>query len=721
MSGSPLLRVARQSAQGRTPAVYRSCQGVSVDNPKARDKHHQMPGQRLRDFVIISYNIWQVELREADFQSSMLNQEGASLFARTQCFDHEKEGTRPRSLALQLLAATRRQALLALPGSGLPPPARDAGLWRVGEVLCSSEDASYARLDRPALSTHQLKSTQAPTAAKIVPTDASGARRCLETDHRASRMWHPHWRYKLSCYRQALSGPGRASGVLAGPGCRCNHGAATMTANKPRRGNQRRGQFEAPGHYRTFYVKAWGAPHHRALSDVQEHVYLKLTIGPKACSLPGLVLLGRGAVGDLFKYDASVLDSALSGLQSHGNLLIDWPHQVIWAPFALLEQQYVASPKTATGWCSNLTNVPSASPLRPRIIADIASYLSMLGPSFVESLERLVGPEPTNTHGIPYQLPSIEPSQVPSSESESQATPITRSSILPTDTELAAHVTQRQAQHDAVKLHSPTTLQHFVDFIRVAGLADDLTDLQRQSFAQLAESNRTMAHLRTALERTQRRATATRVANPVGYLLRTTEAPCRQAGATYQRPLLPQVDLSPWRPSHVQKIFRLSSSSPHDIRVTTHSKLRLTLYSAARFIPPDRSEHKASTCGVVPTPCPRSTALLTFQGRPAWTALSTLASPSALRAGQVRKLFEPARMRALWTQGNMQLLCAAQGRDPTGDHVNALVLHWDGCSSSAQSNGVLRSLGLSAHLLVDGVGTVYQLMDLARTKAFEAG
>jgi N-acetyl-anhydromuramyl-L-alanine amidase AmpD len=35
--------------------------------------------------------------------------------------------------------------------------------------------------------------------------------------------------------------------------------------------------------------------------------------------------------------------------------------------------------------------------------------------------------------------------------------------------------------------------------------------------------------------------------------------------------------------------------------------------------------------------------------------------------------------------------------------------------------GVLRSLGLSAHLLVDGDATVYQLMDLTQTKAFDAG
>ena len=34
---------------------------------------------------------------------------------------------------------------------------------------------------------------------------------------------------------------------------------------------------------------------------------------------------------------------------------------------------------------------------------------------------------------------------------------------------------------------------------------------------------------------------------------------------------------------------------------------------------------------------------------------------------------------------------------------------------------VLRSLGLSAHLLVDSDGTVYQLMDLAEMKAYHAG
>lgn len=103
-----------------------------------------------------------------------------------------------------------------------------------------------------------------------------------------------------------------------------------------------------------------------------------------------------------------------------------------------------------------------------------------------------------------------------------------------------------------------------------------------------------------------------------------------------------------------------------------------------------------------------------------WAAAQTIVSPAALKTINFRQMLEPARIRSLWTQGNLQV-CAVPRQDPTGAAINAVVLHWDGCNSSAQMFGVLRSLGLSAHLLVDSDATVYQLMDLAEMKAYHAG
>ena len=58
--------------------------------------------------------------------------------------------------------------------------------------------------------------------------------------------------------------------------------------------------------------------------------------------------------------------------------------------------------------------------------------------------------------------------------------------------------------------------------------------------------------------------------------------------------------------------------------------------------------------------------------------------------------------------------------DPTGQGVNTLVLHWDECLSSHHCFHVLLDRKLSAHLLVDGDGTVYQTLDLAEARAWHA-
>lgn len=106
--------------------------------------------------------------------------------------------------------------------------------------------------------------------------------------------------------------------------------------------------------------------------------------------------------------------------------------------------------------------------------------------------------------------------------------------------------------------------------------------------------------------------------------------------------------------------------------------------------------------------------------RTVWAGAQTIVSPAARKSTNFCQMLEPARIRSLWTQGNLQL-CAVPRKDATGAGVDAVVLHWDGCNSSAQMFEVLRSLGLSAHLLVDSDATVYQLMDLAEMKAYHAG
>jgi N-acetyl-anhydromuramyl-L-alanine amidase AmpD len=60
-------------------------------------------------------------------------------------------------------------------------------------------------------------------------------------------------------------------------------------------------------------------------------------------------------------------------------------------------------------------------------------------------------------------------------------------------------------------------------------------------------------------------------------------------------------------------------------------------------------------------------------------------------------------------------------RNPSGRGVDLLVLHWDGCTSAQQCFHVLLERGLSAHLLLDGDGTVYQTLDLAEASAWHGG
>ena len=81
---------------------------------------------------------------------------------------------------------------------------------------------------------------------------------------------------------------------------------------------------------------------------------------------------------------------------------------------------------------------------------------------------------------------------------------------------------------------------------------------------------------------------------------------------------------------------------------------------------------------------------------------------------------ESARWQAFWRQGTFGI-CHVPRADPSGANVNKVVLHWDACNSSAQCLRALQGGGLSAHLLLDSDGTVYQTLDLAHTKAYHAG
>lgn len=60
-------------------------------------------------------------------------------------------------------------------------------------------------------------------------------------------------------------------------------------------------------------------------------------------------------------------------------------------------------------------------------------------------------------------------------------------------------------------------------------------------------------------------------------------------------------------------------------------------------------------------------------------------------------------------------------KDPTGKRINLLVIHWDACKSSHQCFHVLMTRNLSVHFMIDGDGTVYQALDLARARAWHAG
>ena len=53
--------------------------------------------------------------------------------------------------------------------------------------------------------------------------------------------------------------------------------------------------------------------------------------------------------------------------------------------------------------------------------------------------------------------------------------------------------------------------------------------------------------------------------------------------------------------------------------------------------------------------------------------------------------------------------------------IDLLVLHFDGCRSSRQCYDVLVERGLSAHLMLDRDGTIYQALDLQTACAFHAG
>jgi len=68
----------------------------------------------------------------------------------------------------------------------------------------------------------------------------------------------------------------------------------------------------------------------------------------------------------------------------------------------------------------------------------------------------------------------------------------------------------------------------------------------------------------------------------------------------------------------------------------------------------------------------------------------------------------------LWTEPGALMCKSNQYKAIAGNRmqsVDKIVVHWDGCLSSAQCAKVLGQRGLSAHFCIDNDGTIHQLMD----------
>ncbi|CAB4429674.1 unnamed protein product [Rhizophagus irregularis] len=51
---------------------------------------------------------------------------------------------------------------------------------------------------------------------------------------------------------------------------------------------------------------------------------------------------------------------------------------------------------------------------------------------------------------------------------------------------------------------------------------------------------------------------------------------------------------------------------------------------------------------------------------------------------------------------------------PSGNGINGIVLHWDVCASAKHCFRTLCQRGISGHILIDGDGSVYQILDLEK-------
>src|SRR2546421_1538473 len=54
--------------------------------------------------------------------------------------------------------------------------------------------------------------------------------------------------------------------------------------------------------------------------------------------------------------------------------------------------------------------------------------------------------------------------------------------------------------------------------------------------------------------------------------------------------------------------------------------------------------------------------------------------------------------------------CYGVRNDPSGNGINCIVLHWDVCDSVRECFRVLCQSELSAHIMIDEDGTVYQIL-----------
>lgn len=141
--------------------------------------------------------------------------------------------------------------------------------------------------------------------------------------------------------------------------------------------------------YRRTHVKMWASADFRSLSRPQpnaQSLFQYLITGDHTSVIPGVVCIGRAAIGEALGWTADDVTERFAELSERGMAVADWDARLVYLPAALAHNM-PSNPNQVLAWRNTWALVPACL-LRDRIEADMVARLPKLAEPLARALNR---------------------------------------------------------------------------------------------------------------------------------------------------------------------------------------------------------------------------------------------------------------------------------------------------------------------------------------------